>query len=133
MSKYAVALLQSAETIEEMAGEIAKLEADRDKWMASSLDETARCLKLDAELATSERGLFAARVVMADWEADLFAADLKAKTFEEGYEETLAARRYLESKVAKLEAACREQTELAPERTVPSIWEALKNTEVTDE
>lgn len=27
---------------------IAKLEADRDKWMASSLDETARCLKLEA-------------------------------------------------------------------------------------
>ena len=36
--------------------------------------------------------------------AELFAADLKAKTFEEGYDETLKARLYLESRNKVLEA-----------------------------
>jgi len=32
-------------------------------------------------------------------------------------------------RIAKLEAACKVQTEMAPERTVPEIWKALANSE----
>jgi len=37
-------------------------------------------------------------------EAELFAANLSSKTFEEGYDEATAARRYLEQKIKRLEA-----------------------------
>ena len=35
----------------------------------------------------------------------------------------------LMKRIAKLEAACKVQTEMAPERTVPEIWKALANSE----
>jgi hypothetical protein len=39
---------------------------------------------------------------IAELEADLFSAELKANTFEQGYDVSQEARRYLEKELAKL-------------------------------
>ena len=50
--------------------------------------------------AEAESELEAANKKIAELEAYLFAAELKAKTFEEGYDESQEARRYLEKALA---------------------------------
>lgn len=51
-----------------------------------------------------ENALLQAKV--AELEADLFASELKAKTFEQGYDESQEARRYLEQALAKGKQSC---------------------------
>ena len=79
------------------------------KAVMSAADEIER---LSADLNESERQTRAQlkRVLQRDeriakLEADLFASELKAKTFEQGYDESQEARRYLEKALAKGEQA----------------------------
>ena len=76
--------------------EIERLTARLEEFESVCIEREADCVEFDAK-----NWQLTAR--NAELEADLFAAELKARTFEQGYDESQEARRYLEQALAKLQ------------------------------
>jgi len=99
-----------------MNSELIKRLRDRKFWYTPHNSTKDRPLRHDvAVLAANE---------IERLEAELFAANLSSKTFEEGYDEATAARRYLEHKIERLEAN---------ESSTISLLESLETTLCTGE